>query len=149
MLDEKIPRKEYSSSEIDQRLCFLTVCAKRPARNLANVLVHKTLLQAFKEADAWQVGSYTVMPDHIHLFCAPANDDYTIEAWITFWKRCFRRIGGPDLPQFQSRGFHHRLRREENYQKKSEYMRANPVREGLVKRPDDWEFQGTLNELRW
>jgi len=130
-------------------IVFLTVCAERPARDLANTRVHETLLQAFREADAWLVGSYIVMPDHIHLFCAPADEDCTIENWIAFWKRCYRRIGGPEMPRFQSRGFHHRLRREENYQEKSAYMRANPVRAGLVAGPEDWKFQGTLNELRW
>ena len=130
-------------------IAFLTVCARKPGRSLANSEVHDSLISAFQEAGAWLVGSYVVMPDHLHLFCAPANLDCTIENWIVFWKRCFRRIGGAEMPRFQSRGFHHRLRREENYQQKWEYVRANPVRSGLVARPEDWPFQGVLNELRW
>jgi hypothetical protein len=41
------------------------------------------------------------------------------------------------------------LRRGENYDEKWEYIRANPVRAGLVPRVEDWPHQGELNELRW
>jgi len=43
-----------------------------------------------KEADARRVGLYLIMPNHIHLFCSPANEDHTIESWITLLKRRFR-----------------------------------------------------------
>ena len=46
------------------------------------------------------------------------------ERWIIFWKRrvqFFRRIV-----------FHHRLRRDENYAEKSNYVRMNPVRTAIV-----------------
>ena len=89
------------------------------------------------------------MPDHIHLFCAPKNEEIAIEQWIAFWKRQFRRKAGPAAPRFQSRGFHHRLRRDENYHQKWEYVRANPVRAGLVKNAEEWKYQGVLNHLPW
>ena len=89
------------------------------------------------------------MPDHIHLFCAPKNEEIAIEQWIAFWKRQFRRKVGPAAPRFQSRGFHHRLRRDENYHQKWEYVRANPVRAGLVKNAEEWKYRGVLNHLPW
>jgi hypothetical protein len=30
-----------------------------------------------------------------------------------------------------------------------EYVRANPVRAGLVTQPEEWLYQGVLNELIW
>jgi REP element-mobilizing transposase RayT len=66
-------------------------------------------VKAWTEANAWLVGAYVIMPDHIHLFCAPKNEEITIEQWIVFWKRQFRRRCGPTALRFQSRGFHHRL----------------------------------------
>ena len=130
-------------------LVFLTVCSLNRKAILATHQVQEKLCEAWKEADAWMVGSYVVMPDHIHLFCAPQNEDISIERWITYWKRQFHRHFGAGAPRFQSRGFHHRLRRDESYAEKWEYVRSNPVRAGLVSRPEDWPFQGTLNELRW
>jgi putative transposase len=88
------------------------------------------------------------MPDHLHLFCSPQTRKVSIEHWITFWKREFRRRCAP-APKFQSRGFHHRLRKGENYSVKWEYVRNNPVRAGLVRTPDEWPYTGILNNLPW
>ena len=130
-------------------IVFLTVCVLRREPVLANCETHAGLVCAWRDADEWRVGLYLIMPNHIHLFCSPANEDHTIESWITFWKRRFRRGTSADAPRFQSRGFHHRLRRDENYHQKMEYVRANPVRAGLVTKPEEWPYQGVLNELIW
>src|ERR1700730_13242739 len=68
-------------------IVFATVCSHKRQLQLATSEVHDALIRAWREADAWIIGSYLIMPDHIHLFCSPKNEDYTIERWITFWKR--------------------------------------------------------------
>jgi hypothetical protein len=40
------------------------------------------------------------------------------------------------------------LRGDESYTEKWEYVKANPVRAGLVREPEDWPYQGVLNTLR-
>jgi putative transposase len=129
-------------------IVFVTVCTQGRAKQLANSNVHDALLQAWKKADRWMIGAYMIMPDHIHFFCSPTDIDIAIEPWITFWKREFRRALGADAPRLQIDSFHHRLRGEESYSEKWEYVRENPVRAGLVTRPEDWPYQGMLNELR-
>jgi REP element-mobilizing transposase RayT len=129
-------------------IVFLTICTKRRDPRLPNSRVHDALIKAWETVEAWLVGFYVIMPDHVHLFCTPKNEDYSVEQWIAFWKRQFRRHGA-DLPRFQPRGFHHRLRRGENYSDKWAYVRQNPVRTGLVAHVDEWPYQGVLNELRW
>jgi len=109
-------------------IVFVTVCTKGRAKQLAN--------------------SYVIMPDHIHFFCSPTDIDLAIEPWITFWKREFRRTLGADAPRLQIDSFHHRLRGEESYSEKWEYVRENPVRAGLASKAEDWPYQGVLNELR-
>jgi putative transposase len=130
-------------------IVFLTVCTLHRGATLAQQIYHDDFVQAWIQADAWLVGAYLIMPDHMHLFCAPRNEEIAIEQWIAFWKRQFRRKVGPTAPRFQSRGFHHRLRRDENYHQKWEYVRANPVRAGLVKNAEKWPCQGVLNHLPW
>ena len=130
-------------------IVFLTVCTLHRAATLAQQIYRDGLVHAWTQADAWLVGGYMIMPDHLHLFCAPKTEEIAIEQWIAFWKRQFRRRCGPDAPRFQSRGFHHRLRRDENYHQQWEYVRANPVRAGLVKNADDWKYQGVMNHLPW
>jgi putative transposase len=129
-------------------IAFLTVCTLRHQKGLADAKVRDALIAAWTEANSWLVGAYVIMPDHLHLFCAPQTEDISIEHWISFWKRQVRRLC-KSAPRFQSRGFHHRLRRDENYSAKWEYVRLNPVRAGLVKTSDEWQYQGILNQLPW
>ncbi|MFN2540629.1 MAG: transposase [Chthoniobacterales bacterium] len=130
-------------------IVFATICSRNRRPNLANPHVHDALLASWREAGAWLVGFYLIMPDHVHLFCAPADQDCAIEQWITFSKRRVRHHLQAKAPAFQAHGFHHRLRRSENYHDKWEYVRMNPVRASLVQNPEDWPYQGLLNELRW
>jgi putative transposase len=130
-------------------IVFLTVCTLNRVSTLADPAWHGLLVQSWMDADAWLVGAYVIMPDHLHLFCAPKNEEVAMEHWIAFWKRQFRRKAGTTAPRFQSRGFHHRLRAGDSYHQKWEYVRANPVRAGLVKEPGEWLFQGILNDLAW
>jgi len=65
-------------------IVFLTVCAERREPALANSRVHGALIDAWRVANAWHVGYYVVMPDHVHLFYAPNNDECSIERWIAF-----------------------------------------------------------------
>jgi len=129
-------------------IAFLTVCTAKRQKGLANSKVHKALVKTWTAADEWLVGHYVIMPNHIHMFCAPQSHDFSIEEWITYWKREFRRQC-KSAPRFQPRGFHHRLRREESYAEKLDYMLNNPVRAGLVKTPEEWKFQGVLRILPW
>jgi hypothetical protein len=41
-----------------------------------------------------------------------------------------------------------RLRADESYNQKWDYMRNNPVRHGHCKKSDDWPHQGEIHELR-
>jgi putative transposase len=129
-------------------IVFLTVCTLQRATGLADRLVIDALIEAWKSADAWKVGHFVLMPDHIHLFCSRENDEVEIENWIAFWKRKLRRLC-PSAPRFQSRGFHHRLRRSESYEAKIDYVLKNPVRAGLVKSAEQRPYQGRLNHLSW
>jgi putative transposase len=129
-------------------IAFLTVCTFQRQTGLADPAVHKALVQTWTAADEWLVGHYLIMPDHIHVFCAPHSDSFSIEQWVIYWKRQLRRAC-KSAPRFQSRGFHHRLRRAESYQEKVEYVWQNPVRVGLVKTAEEWEFKGVLNVLPW
>ena len=129
-------------------IVFATVCSRHRERSLANGVVHDALLGTWKKADRWTIGAYMIMPDHMHFFCSPLDETVEIEKWITFWKRQLKRDLGEKTPRFQIDSFHHRLRGEDSYSEKWEYVRANPVRAGLVEKVEDWPYQGVLNELR-
>jgi putative transposase len=137
-------------------IVLLTVTTERRKPWLANKTAHKLLRETWLEADAWLVGDYLLMPDHLHCFCAPRDLHFTIEKWIRCWKRQFaikyRRLAGTLAPpqwKFQSCGWHHRLRDGENYSEKWIYVQENPVRKKLCERIEDWPFKGKVFDLMW
>ena len=130
-------------------IVFLSVCTVDRNPWLASPKVQAALETVWREADAWLVGHYLLMPEHLHLFCAPQRLEFSLKAWVTCWKRAFSRLQVAVTDAWQRDYWDTRLRREEHYADKWEYVRQNPVRRGLVQRPEDWPFQGTLNVLRW
>jgi putative transposase len=130
-------------------IVFLTVCTKNRQPWLIQSSVHDALRTIWIQADAWLVGYYLLMPDHVHLFCAPRNLSFTLQRWVAFWKREFSCLHLPSTGAWQRDFWDTRLRRSENYTEKWYYVRENPVRAGLVKMPDDWPYQGQLNVLPW
>jgi hypothetical protein len=43
--------------------------------------------------------------------------------------------------------FDHVLRSQESYGVKQQYVMENPVRAGLVQRPEDWNYRGEIAQL--
>ena len=128
---------------------FLTVCTDQRERWLAQPAARHALHEIWKNtATAWLVSDYLLMPDHLHLFCAPRDLKFTIERWIAFWKDRLAKTH-PGAGAFQPGGFHHRLRDDESYAQKWQYVRENPVRAGLVARPEDWPYFGRVHEIYW
>jgi putative transposase len=133
-------------------IVFLTVCTKERKPILAVDYVHDALREAWAGARAWVVGRYIVMPDHLHLFCAPnALDSTPITNWIKFWKSHAARHWRhrEQLPIWQRHFWDTQLRREENHDAKWDYVVQNPVRAGLVSRAENWPYQGEMNLLDW
>ena len=128
-------------------IVLLTVSTEDRLPWLANEQAHHLLHETWLAANAWLVGDYLLMPDHMHAFCAPRDLSFTIERWITFWKRDFRQRHGRENWRFQSRGWHHRLRDSENYHAKWIYVQENPLRKGLVSRIEDWSYRGCVHQF--
>ena len=145
----RTPAKGVHVSLAGPNWVFLTVCTERRERWLAQPSVQRTLHELWQhQATAWLVSDYLLMPDHLHLFCAPRDLKFTIERWMSFWKDQFAKAH-PDVGTFQRGGFHHRLRHGESYAQKWHYERENPVREKLVERAEDWPYFGRVHDLKW
>ena len=89
-----------------------------------------------------------VMPDHVHLVAAPGVGP---EGFCEGLGSVLGRIKGSSSREVNAllgrRGilwldesFDHELRREESVQEKCDYVRQNPVRAGLVERPEDYPW---------
>jgi hypothetical protein len=74
-------------------IVLLTVNTKDRVPWLAQAVVHDSLREIWHETDAWLVGDYVLMPDHLHLFCAPRDLAFTLERWLAYWKSRFSAAG--------------------------------------------------------
>lgn len=134
-------------------LVFLTACTKDRRRLLANPDAFSVLLDAWRAADAWAVGRYVVMPDHVHLFCAPVDPAFALGQWIAYGKRTVTRElhkrGLVEGEVWQREHWDTQLCQGDSYHAKWAYVCENPVRAGLVVRAAEWPYQGELQTLLW
>lgn len=148
-IGRKHPAKGVQVSLSEPTIVFLTVCTEKRHPWVASAAAHALLLDAWKAADRWLVGRYVLMPDHVHLFCAPGDIETKLEQWVRFWKSHVSRHSPDPAWRWQANFWDTRLRRGENYTEKWEYVRENPVRAGLAATQDAWPYQGVIHELRW
>jgi len=89
-----------------------------------------------------------VMPDHVHLLLTPLRAEsgwpYGLPAILKLIKgtsaRSVNKLLGISGPVWQEESFDHVLRSDESFAEKLEYIRQNPVRKGLVQRPEDYRW---------
>lgn len=148
-IGRKTPEQNVLISLSHPNIVFLTVCTKDRKPWLARTQVQHALENIWKNATAWITGRYVLMPDHLHLFCAPVDLEIPLDAWVSYWKSQFSRLHLADTGAWQRSSWHHRLRVSESYSEKWDYVRANPMRAGLVESSDAWPYQGEISELRW
>jgi REP element-mobilizing transposase RayT len=130
---------------------FLTVCTEKRKRILDNTSALCVLLEAWRDADAWLVGRYVLLPDHIHLSCAPVQRQIPLTKWVKYWKSLAsnRWLVREQQSIWQIDFWDTQLRQGESYAQKWDYVWRNPVRYGIVTSPEDWPFSGEMNPLMW
>jgi len=157
-MDDTLPKRKsplhYPPSFRHDRsvIIYLTVCTSNRRPVLANDSAFKILLEAWAKARGWLIGRFVIMPDHIHLFCAPESPDIvSLSRWVQYWKAIVSKnwIKPDDKPIWQKSYWDTQLRHGESYRTKWLYVRQNPVRANLCEDPDTWPYQGEINVLRW
>jgi putative transposase len=120
---------------------FITLCCERRGENLlATPAVGHPLLETIKHRQArgiWYPHLALVMPDHIHLILSFPEIGKRVQTIMSKWKEWTAKSLKID---WQRDFFEHRLRRDESFREKADYVLANPVRAGLVKKVADWPY---------
>ena len=100
---------------------------------------------------AW--GRYVIMPDHVHLFCAP--NTYPAEPlskWVGGIGNHGLRVHGRGIVRgklWQRDFWDRELRSGDSYSEKWAYICNNPVRAELVPSAEMWPYVGELHPLSW
>ena len=97
-----------------------------------------------------------IMPDHVHLLLSPLRDG---EGWpfpLVDILQCLKSATAHRInnvlhhsgPVWEEESFDHILRSDESLKGKCEYIRQNPVKAGLVRRPEDYPWLWVNPELK-
>lgn len=103
------------------------------------------LLREAREMFAVKLLAYCLMPNHFHLVVWAANLE-ALSAYMHYIQRehacdlraCYRSKGHGHI--FQRRYWNHVIEGDGHLLNVMRYVEANPVRAGLVTRPEDWEW---------
>lgn len=90
----------------------------------------------YHDRNVWWLHLMLLMPDHLHaLLAIPPDRELvrTISAWKSYQTKTLKIEWQPGF-------FDHRLRTHESLDEKALYIAMNPVRAGLVPRPEDWPY---------
>jgi REP-associated tyrosine transposase len=106
-------------------------------RRLFQVAVNAELfletLQQYRRDGHYKLHAFVVMPDHIHLLLTP--QEMAIERAMGLIKGGFSHRLSSKFPVWQ-RGFtDHRIRSNDEFQARREYIHQNPVRARMVELP--------------
>ena len=130
-------------------IVFVTVDAEHRAAWIAQPNVHRLLLEVWREAQAWLVGYYLLMPDHLHLLVEGINEHSDLKKFMKDFKQ---RTGYWYTHEESSIGnklwqpgyYEHVLRKEEDTPEVLRYILNNPVRKRLVAHYLDYHYSGSL-----
>jgi len=146
--------KRLSQIWIDRPIYFITTCSAHRRPIFANEAMASILIEEWTYARArhgWAVGGYVIMEDHVHFFCRAELDAKPLHRFLQRWKEWTAKralkTASTTSPVWQPEFFDHVLRSSESYSQKWYYVRENPVRAGLVEAPDDWRWQGEIENL--
>ncbi len=144
-MKEELPKRKKLPHEIpswaaDDSIFFITIsCRERGKNQLCAPHVTAPLFEtvAFRQGRGdWFVHLLLLMPDHVHALISFPRDR-SMKTVISQWKEIAAKQTGI---KWQRDFFDHRLRAGESFREKAAYIRMNPVRAGLAKRPEDWPY---------
>jgi putative transposase len=127
------------------RYFFITVRPLRRRGKLADA-DFRLLARAFNRARAlhpFYLAAWVFLPDHWHAICAPvypATISLAIKSVKQSSMSAINQPRGAEGELWQSRFFDRALRTVQEYHEKMEYIHLNPVKAGLVRRPQAWRW---------
>ena len=139
----RLPHLQKPDADLFVTFCTGTIYPLPPeARDL--VLAHCLR----ENGQRVRLHAVVVMPDHVHLLLFPLRD---VDGWtfpLVDILQCLKGATAHRInkllhcagPVWQEESFDHVLRSDESLREKAEYIRQNPVRRGLVQKPEDYRW---------
>ncbi len=148
-------RRRLPHLQKDDAPLFVTFCtgARIPLPDSARALVFEHCLR--EDTHRIHLYAVVVMPDHVHFLVHPLRDKHGWAFPLVDIMQCMKGATAHRLnkllhrsgPVWEEESFDHVLRSDERLKEKVEYIRQNPVRRGLVERPEDYRWLWINPEL--
>src|SRR5215208_946619 len=129
---KKLPHERPRWLRPEDEIFFITVCCMSRGKNqLCNSRIARSIFDSveFRNQNAiWYARLVCLMPHHLHALVSFPYER-PMKQIMSEWKRFLAttlRIA------WQRDFFDHRLRQDESYTEKANYIRASPVRAGLI-----------------
>jgi len=130
-------------------LHFITFSCYRRMRLLDSPAAKETFERTLERVRVWYgcyIVGYVVMPEHVHLLISEPERS-KLSVTIQMLKQiASQRLHAQPLPRFwQVRYYDFPVWSEAKRIEKLRYMHRNPVKRGLVQRPEDWQWSSFVH----
>lgn len=133
-LSHKIPAWVPTGSRFHIRINIMPNSLLLTDPSIVSDLLESALF--YHEQQHWYAWLFLLMPNHVHAiisFYPDTSMSRVIGDWKRFQTRQLNII-------WQENYFDHRLRNDDEFIEKAHYIRMNPVRKGLCKKAEDWNW---------
>jgi putative transposase len=135
---------------VSDRIFFVTVRLRRGSRHFDGseypLMIH--VLDSSRRRHGFLLGGYVLMPDHWHALIW-TRYPLTISKVIHDVKKVsalrLHKNRGTSGPVWQRQFWDRFIRNKKEFGERLDYMHFNPVRKGLVKRPEEWRWSSYNN----
>ncbi len=152
----------YLRPNVTGATVFFTVALAERGSNLliAEIARLRQAVRTTKSERPFEIDAWVVLPDHLHaVWTLPRGDADFSTRWRLIKSRFSREI-----PKGQTRASHdarsergiwqrrfweHHIRNEADYLAHVRYCWMNPVKHGLVERPQDWRYSSVHRDARF
>jgi len=127
----------------------LTLCANERRKILANGVLVESLVPVLRTtcgSHSFNVNAYCFMPDHLHLVVMGGSDSASLPTFMQAFKSlAARETAKLGIAKPWQKGFYdHVLGDGESMDSAALYAFLNPVRDGLVRRIEEWPYSGSF-----
>ncbi len=149
----------YRRSSMAGCTYFFTLVSYKRQTILCDEPVRQALRKAIKNTQnkyPFRIDAWVLLPDHLHcIWTLPDNDKDYSKRWSMIKRKvsidCANsykknalltssKIKHRESTIWQRRFWEHRIRDQNDFSRHFDYIHYNPVKHGLCKKPDEWQY---------
>jgi putative transposase len=140
----RLPSENY----LGRQTCFVTICCDHRAPYLRDETTAQLVLSLLLKCAAshsYRLHAYCLMPDHLHILVAGADDRCDLLEFIRLFKQrtAFQFRKSRRVALWEQSYYDHILRRVDQIEDVACYIWWNPVRKQLCARPQEFPYSGS------